>query len=166
MIRSGIHHLLYHLAQFVHLDGKHSAIPALVPIAGNRLIERRAQTLYTMPENILKPNQQRPVQIAFLRCGNDGRQLHRRVIPRQRFGHHAAGRVDVIIPRAPAVDVVHLARLTNTPVICRRVHESAYHRNPPAKLARRSLPKDRVMGFLSACRRHCSRISCGTAIAP
>ena len=72
MIRSSIHHLLHDLAQFIHLDGKDSAIPSLVAIAGNRLIERRTQTLHAMPKNILKPNQQRPVQIAFLRCGGDG----------------------------------------------------------------------------------------------
>ena len=72
MIRSSIHHLLHDLAQFIHLDGKHSAIPSLVPIAGNRLIERRTQTLHAMPKNILKPNQQRAIQIAFLRRGDDG----------------------------------------------------------------------------------------------
>src|SRR5271154_610552 len=78
-----------------------------------------------MPQNILKADEQRKFQPATFGLLDYVRQIHARARVLQRLGDDVAGVVDVKILRAPAGDVVEVARGINVPrrgVISRVTH--------------------------------------------
>ena len=68
-----------------------------------------------MPQNVLKPDEQRKFQPARPGLLGHVRQIDRHARVLQRTRHDVAGLVDVEILRAPAVNVVKGARRVNVP---------------------------------------------------
>ena len=68
-------------------------------------------------KNILKSNQQRKLEIPPAGFLDDVSDVHRRAGILQRFRHHVPGIVDVEIFRAPALDIVQVARSRDIPAV-------------------------------------------------
>ena len=121
---AGIENFLHDFAELVHLDGKHAAILALKIKFRDGALKRLVNRLNAMPQNILKANEQWKFQPATFGFFNDVRDVHARARVLQGFGDDVAGVVDVKILRAPALDVVEVARGINVPrrVVIRIAH--------------------------------------------
>jgi len=94
----------------VHLDRKHPAIPALVIELRDGIAERQVDGLHAIAQDVLKPDQHGKLQPAAFRFLNHIGDVHRRARVLQGFGDDMPGVVDVKIIRAPAVDVIEVAR--------------------------------------------------------
>ena len=112
---AGVENLLHDLAKLVDLDGKHAAIPALVIVFRDGGAEGLIDGFDAMAQNVLKPDEQREFQPARLGLLGHVRQIHRHAGVLQRARHDVPGFVDVEILRAPAMDVVQVARRFNVP---------------------------------------------------
>jgi hypothetical protein len=114
---------LHHFAELVDLDRKHAAILALVIEFRDGIAKRQVDGLDAVPQNVLKPDEQRKFQPAPLGLLDHVRDVHRRAgFLQWRMRHHVAGVVDVKILRAPAMDVVkrppeRLFRIRMEPVV-------------------------------------------------
>ncbi len=106
---------LHHLAQLVHLDGKHAAKLSLIIELRDGTLERLVQRLDAVAQNVLEPDEQRKLQPARLRLLDHIGQIHRHARVLQRPRHDVSGVVDVVILRAPAMDVVKRARRLDVP---------------------------------------------------
>ncbi len=124
---AGIENFLHHFAQRVHLHREHPAIAPVIIVRLNRSAERRADRLHAMPQNILKPHQQRRFQSPLAGGGQHVQHLHLRAGRLLRARHHAAGGVDAKIIRAPAVDIVHAARVVNRPLTVQIMGANFWH---------------------------------------
>ena len=112
---AGIEDFLHHLAQLVHLDREHAAILALVIELGDGVAEGQVDGLDAVAQDVLESDQQRELQPARLGLLDHIGQVHRRAGILQRLGHDVPGFVDVKVLRAPAMDVVQIARRLDVP---------------------------------------------------
>ena len=110
-----IQDFFHDFTELVHLDRKHAAILALKIKFRDGVLKCLVNRFDAMPENILKPDEQRKFQAATLRLLDDIGDVHARARVLQRLGDDVAGVVDVKILRAPAGDVVEVARGLNVP---------------------------------------------------
>ena len=106
---AGVKNFFHHLAQLVYLDGKHSAVMALVIKFGDRTLKCLVNGLDAMAQNILKADEQGEFQAPRLGLLNHVGQVHGSTCFLQRMRHDATGIVDVKILRAPALDVIKRA---------------------------------------------------------
>ena len=140
-----VQNFLHDFAQLVHLDRKHAAIFSLIIEFRDGILERLVDGLDAMPQNILKPDEQRKFQPAAFRLLDHVREIHRRARVLQRRGDDVAGVVDVKILRAPALDVVKRAGGFDVPRAARRRSDCSsqwFKRANYKNAARRKQPRN------------------------
>ena len=106
---------LDHFAKLVDLDGKHAAVFALVIELGDGTAEREVDGLDAVPQDVLKPDQQRKLQPAPLGLLDHVREVHRHAGVLQRPRDDVSSFVNVEILRPPALDVVEVAGRLDVP---------------------------------------------------
>ena len=110
-----IEDFLNHLAQLIHLDGKHPAVAALVLKLGDGVAEGVVQVGHPVPQDVLKTDEQWELKLSLASLLDDVRNLDGRPLFAQRCDHHVSIGVHVKVPRSPTVDVVERARSGDVP---------------------------------------------------
>src|ERR1043166_825314 len=107
--------LFHDLAELVHLDREHAAVSALVIELGDGVAEGHVDGLDAVAQDVLKANQDRELQSAHPGLFDHIGQIHSRAGVAQRFGHDAAGFIDVEVFGPPAMNVVQVAGVLDAP---------------------------------------------------
>ncbi len=101
---------------------------------GDGIAKRQIQRFDAVPQNVLKPDEQRKFQSAALGLFNHVRKVHRRAGVLQRSRHNVPGLVDVVILRAPAMNVVKRARRFDVPRLRRIIWIAHLGKLKPSEL--------------------------------
>ena len=110
-----VENFLHDLAELVHLDREHAAVTAPVTVFRDGIAEGLVQRFDPVAQDVLKPDEQRKLQPARLGFLDHVGQIHRHAGVLQRSRHDVSLVVDVKILRAPAMNVIQVARRFNVP---------------------------------------------------
>ena len=114
---TGIDNFFDHFAQLIDLDRKNTAILILVAELRDRVLKCAVDRFDAVPEQILKPDDQRETQTAIARFIYDFENVDRAAVFLQRLGDDVAGWVDSEITAAPAIDIVGGDCCVNVPLV-------------------------------------------------
>ena len=87
----------------------------MVIVFGNGRAKRLVDGLHPVTQDVLKPDEQREFQAARLGLLDHVGQIHRHAAVLLRHGYDVPRLVDVVILRAPAMNVVQIARRLDVP---------------------------------------------------
>ena len=106
ILETGIHDLLHHLAELVHLDGEDPAVLVLVGALGDGPGKGFVETTHTITKQVMATHQQREAKSTITGLVDEFHQIDFLTILTTRAYHSMPGLVDFHISLGPSLHVV------------------------------------------------------------